>query len=47
MTELDLTKIKNVHFIGVGGIGISAVARMMVHEGKIVTGQDMQGGEIV
>lgn len=45
--ELDLKTIKNVHFIGIGGIGISAVARMMLHEGKIVTGQDMQGGEIV
>ena len=45
--ELDLSKIKNVHFIGIGGIGISAVARMMLHEGKTVTGQDMQGGEIV
>jgi len=45
--NLDLSKIKNVHFIGIGGIGISAVARMMLHEGKIVTGQDMQGGEIV
>jgi len=45
--DLDLQKIKNVHFIGIGGIGISAVARMMLHEGKIVTGQDMQGGEIV
>ena len=47
MQDLDLTKIKNVHFIGIGGIGISAVARMMLHEGKTVTGQDMQGGEIV
>jgi UDP-N-acetylmuramate--alanine ligase len=47
MAELDLKTIKNVHFIGIGGIGISAVARMMLHEGKIVTGQDMQGGEIV
>jgi len=45
--ELDLSKIKNVHFIGIGGIGISAVARMMLHDGKIVTGQDMQEGEIV
>ncbi|MFA6251520.1 MAG: Mur ligase family protein [Candidatus Paceibacterota bacterium] len=40
-------KIKNVHFIGIGGIGISAVARMMLEEGKNVTGQDMQDGEIV
>lgn len=45
--ELDLSKIKNVHFIGIGGIGISAIARMMLHDGKIVTGQDMQEGEVV
>lgn len=47
MQELDLQTIKNVHFIGIGGIGVSAVARMMLHEGKKVSGQDMQGGEIV
>jgi UDP-N-acetylmuramate--alanine ligase len=47
MLNLDLQTIKHVHFIGIGGIGISAVARMMLHEGKIVTGQDMQEGEIV
>ena len=47
MEELDLKTIKNVHFIGIGGIGISAVARMMLHDGKVVTGQDMQEGEIV
>lgn len=45
--NLDLSKIKNVHFIGIGGIGISAIARMMLHDGKIVTGQDMQDGEVV
>ena len=45
--DLDLNKIKNVHFIGIGGIGISAVARMMLHDGKKVTGQDMQDGEVV
>ena len=45
--ELDLSKIKNVHFIGIGGIGISAVARMMLHDGKVVTGQDMQDGQVV
>ena len=45
--ELNLSKIKNVHFIGIGGIGVSAVARMMKITGKNVTGQDMQGGEII
>lgn len=47
MNDLDLSKIKNVHFIGIGGIGISAVARMMLHDGKAVTGQDMQEGEVI
>lgn len=45
--DLDLSKIKNVHFVGIGGIGISAIARMMLSEGKKVTGQDMQDSEIV
>jgi UDP-N-acetylmuramate--alanine ligase len=36
-----------VHFIGIGGIGVSAIARMMLLDGKNVTGQDMQEGEIV
>ena len=44
---LDLSKIKNVHFLGIGGIGISAIARMMLQEGKKVTGQDMQDSIIV
>lgn len=47
MKDFDLSKINNVHFIGIGGIGISAIARMMLHNGKIVTGQDMQEGEVI
>ena len=45
--EIDLSKINNIHFIGIGGIGISAIARMMMNDGKKVTGQDMQDGQIV
>mgnify|MGYP001582556938 FL=1 len=40
MTLGDLEKIKHVHLIGIGGIGVSAIARMMLHEGKIVSGSD-------
>lgn len=47
MKDLDLTKVNNVHFIGIGGIGISAIARMMLKEGKHVTGQDLNHSEIV
>ncbi len=44
--NIDLVKIKHAHFIGIGGIGISAIARMMLLEGKTVTGQDMQDSNI-
>jgi len=38
--EINLSKIKKVHFIGIGGIGISAIARMFKGEGKEVSGSD-------
>ncbi len=44
--QLDLLKIKKVFFIGIGGIGISAIARMMHLEGKDVSGSDMSDSEI-
>jgi UDP-N-acetylmuramate--alanine ligase len=35
---IDLTKIKKVFFIGIGGIGISALAKMALSEGMEVSG---------
>ncbi len=35
---MKLSDIKKVHFIGIGGIGMSALARLCHHEGKEVTG---------
>lgn len=54
MKDLDLSKIntskilsaRKVFFIGIGGIGISAIARMMHLEGKDVSGSDMSDGEL-
>lgn len=31
---------KQIHFIGIGGIGVSALARMAMHHGKEVSGSD-------
>ncbi|OGI78671.1 hypothetical protein A3F19_01780 [Candidatus Nomurabacteria bacterium RIFCSPHIGHO2_12_FULL_37_29] len=44
--NLDLSKIKKVFFIGIGGIGISAIARMMLMEGKQVFGSDISASGI-
>lgn len=43
---IDFTKINSVHFIGIGGIGTSAIARMFLPEGKSVSGSDMAESEI-
>jgi UDP-N-acetylmuramate--alanine ligase len=37
---------KNYHFIGIGGIGISAIARMLYLQGKKVSGSDSSQSEI-
>lgn len=47
MKNIDLSKIKKVHFVGIGGIGVSAIARMMIAEGKEVSGSDMFPSAII
>lgn len=37
---MKLAEVNNVHFIGIGGIGMSALARFMHLRGKVVTGYD-------
>ncbi len=37
---MNLDQIKNVYFIGIGGIGMSALARYFKHLGRKVTGYD-------
>ena len=43
---MDFSEIKSVHFIGIGGIGTSAIARMFLLEGKKVSGSDMAESEV-
>lgn len=38
---------QRVHCIGIGGIGISAIARLLLSRGIVVTGSDMQDSELI
>ncbi len=38
--EIQLENLKYIYFIGIGGIGMSALARWFVHNGKMVAGYD-------
>ncbi|MEN9920443.1 MAG: UDP-N-acetylmuramate--L-alanine ligase, UDP-N-acetylmuramate--alanine ligase [Candidatus Parcubacteria bacterium] len=40
MSKIELKDISRIHFIGVGGIGMSALARFFLHEKKQVSGSD-------
>ena len=39
---MDYSKdFKHVHFIGIGGIGMSAVAEVMLERGFVISGSDL------
>ena len=44
---VDLNNIKNIHCIGIGGIGLSAIADILISRGFTVTGSDMNQNETV
>ena len=39
---MDLKSFKHIHFLGIGGIGVSAIAQIMNERGKEVSGSDMK-----
>nr|WP_255668025.1 UDP-N-acetylmuramate--L-alanine ligase [Acidaminococcus hominis] len=41
---MDLDKIKNIHFIGIGGAGMSALSYVMIKRGYQVSGSDAKPG---
>lgn len=43
---MKLSEINKVHFIGIGGIGMSGLARLFLHEGKQVSGSDRTSSDI-
>jgi UDP-N-acetylmuramate--alanine ligase len=43
---MDINKAKSIHFIGIGGIGTSAIAQILHKKGKIVSGSDLVPSEL-
>ena len=44
--KMNINNIKKIHFVGIGGIGVSAIAKLMIWQGKEVSGSDCQESEI-
>jgi UDP-N-acetylmuramate--alanine ligase len=47
MLTIDFKKIKKIYFAGIGGIGVSAIARFMLANKKIVIGSELNESETV
>ncbi|HEC30535.1 MAG TPA: UDP-N-acetylmuramate--L-alanine ligase, partial [Candidatus Yonathbacteria bacterium] len=43
---MELNKIKKVHLIGIGGAGVSAIARLFLSLGASVSGSDVLASNI-
>ena len=43
---IDLSKYKRIHCIGIGGIGLSAVAEIFMSRGYEVSGSDIRESDI-
>src|SRR5438445_3239761 len=39
---MNLENIKNIHFVGIGGIGMSGIAEILAERGVVVTGCDLK-----
>lgn len=40
-------RVKSIHFVGIGGIGMSGIAEVLLAHGYSVSGSDLSGGETV
>ena len=43
---INLSEYKRIHCIGIGGIGLSAIAEILISRGYLVSGSDMRESEI-
>src|SRR5438034_6881891 len=46
MPEIDLAHTERVHLVGIGGSGMSALARLLLEMGKHVSGSDATPGAV-
>lgn len=46
MNKIKISTVNRIHFIGIGGIGMSALARFFLREKKIVSGSDRTASAI-
>jgi UDP-N-acetylmuramate--alanine ligase len=44
---IELGSVRAVHFVGIGGVGMSAIASVLLHRGARVSGSDLKGSSLL
>ena len=42
----EMRRIRRIHFIGIGGAGMSGIAEVLLNQGYQITGSDLRGSEV-
>jgi UDP-N-acetylmuramate--alanine ligase len=45
-TDTMQRKIRKIHFVGIGGIGMSGIAEVLLNLGYVITGSDLSPSDI-
>ena len=43
----DCKRVRRLHFVGIGGAGMSGIAEVLHENGFVVTGSDMGEGAVI
>ncbi|GAB4434365.1 MAG: UDP-N-acetylmuramate--L-alanine ligase [Anaerolineae bacterium] len=46
MAAFALDRVRHIHFVGIGGAGLSAIARVVLERGHVVSGSDLNPGPV-
>ena len=48
VNEIDkLGRIRRIHFVGIGGVGMSGIAEVLINLGYVVTGSDIRSNAVI
>src|SRR5215207_9708442 len=42
MPQPEMRRIRRIHFVGIGGAGMSGIAEVLLNQGYAITGSDLQ-----
>ena len=46
-TVPEMRRIKNIHFVGIGGVGMSGIAEVLLNQGYIISGSDIKQSPVI